>query len=516
MLPDHKPELRISTSELAFCTLRHFRAENQEDVTALDEIDGVSAAPEDDASKDNDTDKILTSGDAIEVPEGDLLATTTPSPTIAASTKNDAKEEEKATDGPDSDLKVDLSEFETLESSNAQLTSNVAILVGEFEKPAEEEEDDFDAAFDALAQESVTKYKLEELEKQFENEDDIFDTTNADKVLKLASLLDNVDSAPAASKDTSQKEEKGEEINEDMFEDPFDTSAYDHITGQVETELEFESLAHRESTNAGDDDDVGGDDSKPLGDVLQDSGAAAFFAEATPAPVSEGWAAFDDNSSKPKRPPPPRPAPKRPPPPPNSRSNLAPGNAPSVVVKAPSTESIKSWNNSVADNMIRKSKEDALEEEEEEYDPFDTKEFEETKDEETEEIEDPFDTSAVPDDIVKKKEEEDEDDEKVDIPGEILEPTAAGGDQDDDDEDPFSTDFAAKVLPDKGDPFDTSHVKSELGKAESKALEEELLADLEDETKKKEEEEEQLELQEADEDPFDTSIVDKVCRSIAQ
>ena len=32
------------------------------------------------------------------------------------------------------------------------MTSNVAILAGEFAKPLEEEEDDFDAAFDALAQ----------------------------------------------------------------------------------------------------------------------------------------------------------------------------------------------------------------------------------------------------------------------------------------------------------------------------------------------------------------------------
>ena len=32
------------------------------------------------------------------------------------------------------------------------MTSNVAILAGEFSKPAEEEVDDFDAAFDALAQ----------------------------------------------------------------------------------------------------------------------------------------------------------------------------------------------------------------------------------------------------------------------------------------------------------------------------------------------------------------------------
>ena len=40
--------------------------------------------------------------------------------------------------------------------------------------------------------------------------------------------------------------------------------------------------------------------------------------------------------------------------------------------------------------------------------------------------------------------------------------------------DPFNTDFASDVLPDKGDPFDTTHVKGGVGKAEIKALEEEL------------------------------------------
>ena len=36
----------------------------------------------------------------------------------------------------------------------------VAILAGEFTTASEEEADEFDAAFDALAQETVTKYKF--------------------------------------------------------------------------------------------------------------------------------------------------------------------------------------------------------------------------------------------------------------------------------------------------------------------------------------------------------------------
>ena len=67
---------------------------------------------------------------------------------------------------------------------------NIVFAAGEGD--AEEEADEFDAAFDALAQDSVTKYKLEELEKQFEDED-VFDTTTADKILGLVSLANKVE-----------------------------------------------------------------------------------------------------------------------------------------------------------------------------------------------------------------------------------------------------------------------------------------------------------------------------------
>ena len=88
-------------------------------------------------------------------------------------------------------------------------------------------------------------------------------------------------------------------------------------------------------------------------------------------------------------------------------------NTPSVVVKAPSTESIKSWNISVAESLIRKSEIEALEaevlaeREEEEFDPFDTTKFEDPSEDKREEgvdggqdnddVEDPFDTSEFPD-----------------------------------------------------------------------------------------------------------------------
>ena len=46
--------------------------------------------------------------------------------------------------------------------------------------------------------------------------------------------------------------------------------------------------------------------------------------------------------------------------------------------------------------------------------------------------------------------------------------------------DPFDTEFATGVLPNKGDPFNTSYVKGGPGKAEIKALEEEFLAESEE------------------------------------
>ena len=100
----------------------------------------------------------------------------------------------------------------------------------------EDEDDPFDAAFDELAQESLKKVNIDELTAELYN-DDLFDTTAADEVLNLASLTNVV------------AEEEKEEIVLDTFDDdrdPFDTSAYEHITRDFEEDLEFESLAKRD------------------------------------------------------------------------------------------------------------------------------------------------------------------------------------------------------------------------------------------------------------------------------
>ena len=99
-----------------------------------------------------------------------------------------------------------------------------------------------------------------------------------------------------------------------------------------------------------------------------------------------GWAEFDQiKRKKPSRPPPPRPAPPRPPAPsrpPAVQVDYASGrNTPSVIIKAPSSDSIKSWNVTQSDTLILKCNIEALEasalKEEVEADPFDTTEFEE-------------------------------------------------------------------------------------------------------------------------------------------
>ena len=88
----------------------------------------------------------------------------------------------------------------------------------------------------------------------------------------------------------------------------------------------------------------------------------------------QGWAAFED--TKPKKPPPrpSKPPPARPPPPTRNKNNLDPKNAPGVVIKAPSTESIKSWNCTTADKLIKSRNSSEIEgiEEIEDDDPFDT------------------------------------------------------------------------------------------------------------------------------------------------
>ena len=129
-------------------------------------------------------------------------------------------------DGDDED-KQDEVEEDTLDEQKQE------------EQPPEEEEeedDPFDAAFDELAQESLKKVNMDELTADLYNED-LFDTSAADAVLNLASLTNVV-----------EKQEEEEEIVLDTFDDkdPFDTSAYEHITKDFEEDLEFESLAKRD------------------------------------------------------------------------------------------------------------------------------------------------------------------------------------------------------------------------------------------------------------------------------
>jgi hypothetical protein len=270
----------------------------------------------------------------------------------------------------------------------------------------------------------------------------------------------------------------------DTFEDkdPFDTSAYEDIAGVLEEELGFESLAKRD----------------PKDDLVVDDGAGGdvFGVVSASDPVVEsGWAAFKEE--KPARPPPPKPKPEPPRRPPQVYINPSSRpNTPSVVVKAPSTESIKSWNCAVAENLIRKSEIEALEAEvlaEEEFDPFDTTKFEEPNEEKEEntgaEAADPFDTSEVPDfekeerlkrQAAEEAEEESRKRAEIDLLtdgddfgaelGELTIVPDKGPEPD-----PFDTGFAAKVLPNKGDPFDTSFVTGCPGKAEIHALEEEFI-----------------------------------------
>ncbi len=474
-----------------------------EDGTEITNLEDISKAVVD-TGKQTDQEDILTKGEeALAVPEGNLLAST-PSPCLVSP----ASKEETTESGSKSGL--DVSEFDPEFVSPADqgfdLTSNVAILSGEFVKPAEEEADEFDAAFDALAQESVTKAKLDELEKEFEN-DDIFDTSKADKVLQLASLLDKVEES---DKEEEDEDEEKVEIN---FDDPFDTSAYDHIAIEAEEELAFESLAKRDPSAEAAGEASNPDPSSSSVAPIDDAGASAFSTPAVRVNNEEDWAAFADDGTaikkKPSRPPPPKPAPKRPPPPGQQQPyTLSEEDAPPVVVKAPSTDSLKSWNCAVADNLIKKSKleseNEALEEEEEEFDPFDTTQF---ADSGVTNFEDPFDTSAVEGIVASddKEEEEEEkreeqlepeeeeydsnEEEEVPDPFDVLNVIDPQGDQIKsvpviapvskeeaaEDADPFDTAFAADVLPNRGDPFDTSYVKGDPGKAELRALEEELL-----------------------------------------
>ena len=502
-------------------------AEQETDVTAREQIGTFDLQKADQAERQPD---ILITDHNQDNSNLEVLVTSTPLPALqSGSVSNPLQlEQDKPTKAD-----LDLSEFEVIgpdSEDKVALTSNVAILAGEFSKPIEEEEDDFDAAFDALAQESVTRGKLEDLERQFEDAD-VFDTTSADNVLNLASL-------------TNKVEEIEEPLETFEDKDPFDTSAYEHITGDLETDLDFDSLAKRdpekeeekpdqEELKKASDDFSGWDEVKPI--------------------VDQGWAAFEETKTKPSRPPPPRPAPPRPQRPKLQHLDPTGGKgAPSVVIKAPSTESIKSWNCATADILIKKSENEALDEplpeDSEEEDPFDTSNFESvvkelTKKEDIEEDEnqDPFDISGfkspepqeLQTDLLTTLNEDSEVDKEVgDLEAPCIVPSTAI------EVDPFDTEFASSVLPDKGDPFNTSYVKGGPGKAEIKALEEEFLTQEEfdprtDEVteapsgkvypgvagraRPKRSAKADLEIKapeaavdELEEDPFDTTIVDKV------
>lgn len=337
-------------------------AEDLDDVTALEDIEGVTP------TEDKPTLEIFDNNN-LEPPVGDLL-TSSPSPCIGSVSPSESQEKAEES----LKLSDELAEFDVVHAENVQLTSNVALLEAEFCPTEFEEEDDpFDEAFTQLAKESITKSKLETLEADLFS-DDLFDTSKADAVLGLASLVGVLD------------KNKEEQVILDTFDDkdPFDTSAYDHITKDLEVDLEFESLAKRDPHELDCEAVIGPDPFDIIDSQLKEQ---KEFAN------NEGWAAFGDDPSKPSRPPPPRPAPPRPaPPPPKVQVDYTSGrNTPSVIVKAPSTDSIKSWNVGVAETLILKSEIEAIEahaidealEEKDEFDPLDTSGI------------DPFDTSAV-------------------------------------------------------------------------------------------------------------------------
>ena len=218
--------------------------------------------------------------------------------------------------------------------------------------------------------------------------------------------------------------------------------------------------------------------------------------------ADQSWAAFEEPRARPSRPPPPRPAPPpaRPTPPkPQVQIDYASGrNTPSVIVKAPSSESIKSWNVTQAECLILKSNIEAIEaagyEAEREFDPFDTTEYEEVVAELKAKEVDPFDTSAHDADLIGPSKTE-----LRLIESEVLNSNPGGAASTNpesnisllekelgeaaDIEDPFDTGFVKDILPETVDPFDTSVVDSTLLK-ETEA--------------------------DANFDPFDTSIVEKV------
>ena len=151
-------------------------------------------------------------------------------------------------------------------------------------------------------------------------------------------------------------------------------------------------------------------------------------------------------------------------------------NTPAVIIKAPSTESVRSWNVTQSETLLIKNNIEALDastiENEDEIDPFDTTEYEGLVKELKGQTEDPFDTSNV----------ENLEPSKTEL--KLIEQELIGDKKEegaDNNKDPFDTEFAEKIVPkeeEPEDPFDTG------------------------EPGEKEEDE--------DFDPFDTSVAEKV------
>ena len=189
-------------------------ADEVQNVTATDETPGVKS------------DLLEIDGEGCL--SGDLLtATTSVSASESVSPVPPSTENNK-----ELQLSDDLKEFDVINKEEA-----VAEVV------ESEEEDPFDAAFDEIARDKLAKFEekdqLAQLEEDLFN-DDLFDTTGADDVLNLASL-------------TKVKDKKDEVVVLDNFEDkdPFDTTAYEHLTKDLEEDLEFESLANRDPNYEG-------------------------------------------------------------------------------------------------------------------------------------------------------------------------------------------------------------------------------------------------------------------------
>ena len=190
-------------------------AEEAKDVTAIKDITNTVHV------KDTKKADVFEVDDESKAPEGEILvASPAEDPSVEEPDKADSRK-----------LSDDLKEFDIIQSGEGDQDNKEALVV------EEEEEDPFDAAFDEIAKESVAKAEektnLARLEEDLFN-DDLFDTTAADDVLNLASL-------------TKVKEKKESPVLDDFDDkDPFDTSAYEHLTKDLEEDLEFESLAARE------------------------------------------------------------------------------------------------------------------------------------------------------------------------------------------------------------------------------------------------------------------------------